>query len=169
MTTKKNSKKSQRVKKAKIISSKKRKKREVVVALPKKKERKEKEYIYTIGRRKTSVAQIRFYKKGKGMILINDKDLEKYFPYFEFQSLVKAPLALVGVDNFDLTIKVNGGGTRGQAEAIRHGIARALALYNPNFKKPLRTAGFLTRDPRKKERKKYGLKGARRAPQWQKR
>lgn len=104
------------------------------------------------------------------MITINGKDYKQYFPIFEYQEIVSAPLKSVGQsDKLDIEVRVRGGGKRGQSEAVRHGISRALVNLNPNFKKNLRRAGFLTRDARVKERKKYGLKRARRAPQWQKR
>ena len=101
---------------------------------------------------------------------MNGKPYTQYFPYFEFQEIVSATLEQVGQrDKLDVTVKVAGGGTRGQAEAVRHGIALALTDLNENFKRALRKVGYMTRDPRMKERKKPGLKGARRAPQWQKR
>ena len=127
-------------------------------------------YIYTVGRRKAAVAQIRLYKKGEGKIIINKHDYKKYFPFFEFQKIVTAPLVLVGEDNqHDITVVVRGGGIRGQAEAIRLGISRALIELNKDCRPVLKANGFLTRDPRVKERKKPGLKRARRAPQWSKR
>lgn len=126
-------------------------------------------YIYSIGRRKEARAQVRLYK-GSGKILINDKELKQYFPIFNFQQKVILPLELVGERNkCDITVKVNGGGKRGQAEAIRHGIARALKLKNKDYRVILKKEGLLKRDPRMKERKKYGLKRARRAPQFSKR
>jgi small subunit ribosomal protein S9 len=128
-----------------------------------------KEFIQATGRRKTAVAQIRFFPNGSGKILINQKKVEDYFPYFVWQKNVYDPLELTNFKNGDFIIKVTGGGINAQAEAIRLGISRALVKYNPDFKKILKSAGFLTRDPREKERKKPGLKRARRAPQWQKR
>lgn len=146
------------------------KKEKVVEKVSEKLPEKKKSYLYAIGRRKCGIAQVRVYKNGKGVITINGKDYTQYFPTFEFQEIVLAPLRSVGQsDKLDVEAKVRGGGKRGQAEAIRLGIARALTNLNPNFKKNLRRAGFLTRDARVKERKKYGLKRARRAPQWQKR
>ena len=135
-----------------------------------KNEKPKKEYIYAVGRRKTSSAQVRLYKKGKGEIIVNDKDVKEYFVNDTWVDIVSAPLRVVGqADKLKVWAKVVGGGRVGQAEAIRHGIARALLEINPNFKKPLRKHGYLTRDPRMKERKKPGLKRARRAPQWSKR
>ena len=132
--------------------------------------KKKSEYLYAVGRRKTSIAQVRVYKKGEGKILVNNKDLEKYCPVVDDQEVIKTPLKLIGqMDKLNVTVKVLGGGHFSQLEAIRHGISRALIQLNPNFRKPLKRAGFLTRDARAKERKKPGLKRARRAPQWQKR
>lgn len=127
-------------------------------------------YIRTVGRRKTAVARVRLFKNGKGQITINEKDWKVYFPTAYQQHTVFNPLKLTGqTDNIDFTIKVIGGGIKSQAEAVRHGIARALLKFNEDFKASLKRAGFLTRDSRKKERKKPGLKRARRAPQWKKR
>ncbi len=129
-----------------------------------------KEYIYAVGRRKTSSAQVKLYKKGSGEVTINQKDIKDYFPTEKLQEIVYSPLKVIGqVDKLKIWAKVVGGGKTGQAEAIRHGVSRALLEINPNFKKPLRKHGYLTRDPRVKERKKPGLKRARRAPQWSKR
>ena len=126
-------------------------------------------YIYTVGRRKESRAQVRLYK-GKGKVEINGKELKEYFPTLEMQQNVLFPLELVNEKNkCDLTVVVKGGGKNGQVEAIRHGIARALKLKNEDYRISLKKENLLKRDPRMKERKKYGLKGARRAPQWQKR
>jgi small subunit ribosomal protein S9 len=128
------------------------------------------EYLYAIGRRKTSIAQVRVYKKGKGDFVINGKDIKKFFGTLELQEKALAALRTVGqADKLDVTVKTLGGGTTGQAEAIRQGVSRALIQLNPNFRKPLKKAGYLTRDARRKERKKPGLKRARKAPQWQKR
>lgn len=132
---------------------------------------KKRDYLFAVGKRKSSIAQVRLYhKKTEGKILINNKDFKEYFPYFEFQKIVTRPLDLLGLKGkYNFSIKVKGGGTRGQAESIRHGIARVLLKLDENFKKTLRGAGLLTRDSRKKERKKPGLKRARRGPQWSKR
>ncbi|HCC23705.1 TPA: 30S ribosomal protein S9 [Candidatus Falkowbacteria bacterium] len=128
------------------------------------------EYLYSVGKRKTSVAQVRVFKKGEGEIVINEKKLHEYFPTKERQETVKAPLTLIGQgDKLNVSVKVLGGGTVSQSEAIRHGVSLALVQLNPNFRKPLKKAGYITRDARKKERKKPGLKRARRAPQWKKR
>lgn len=127
-------------------------------------------YVYATGRRKTAVAKVRLYQNGKGKITINDQDYKKYFPTDELQFIVRQPIILVGqTTNFDITIKTRGGGIKGQAEAVRHGVARALEKNEEGLRINLKKAGFLRRDPRMKERKKPGLKGARRAPQWQKR
>jgi small subunit ribosomal protein S9 len=126
-------------------------------------------YVEGIGRRKTAVARVRLLG-GSGNILINGKNIKEYFSLNSLLGTALAPLNnLKLIDKFDATIKVGGGGIRAQAEAIRHGLARALVLQNPALKKRLRGLGYLTRDPRMVERKKYGLKKARRAPQWQKR
>lgn len=126
-------------------------------------------HIRTVGRRKEASAQVSI-KSGKGEIQINGKPYQQFFPYFEYQQQVAEPLKVAGrVDNSFVMVVVRGGGIRGQAEAVRLGIARALVKENPDLRPSLRAAGLLTRDPRVKERKKYGLKRARRAPQWQKR
>jgi len=131
---------------------------------------KDKQYLYGVGGRKTAVAQVRLYKNGSGVVHVNSRSLEVYFPYPEAQEAVRSPLVRVGQgDKLDVSARVRGGGLRAQAEAVRHGLSRALVKLNPNFKKNLRRVGFLTRDARKKERKKPGLKRARRAPQWAKR
>lgn len=131
---------------------------------------KRRSYLYAVGRRKEAIATIRLYKNGKGNVTVNGKLYSEYFPIDELEQIVSAPLKSVGqADKVDVEAKVLGGGPHGQAEAVRLGISRALVQLNINFKKNLRKAGFLTRDPRVKERKKYGLKRARRAPQWQKR
>lgn len=127
-------------------------------------------YFKGIGRRKTATAQIRLFPRGGKTILVNEKPLEKYFPLFELQQIVLAPLNKMScLDRFRVLVKVRGGGINSQAEAVRHGIAKALVLFDPDFRKKLKKAGFLTRDPRMRERKKFGLKRARRAPQWAKR
>jgi len=127
-------------------------------------------YFYGVGKRKTSVATVRLYPKGKGNILINEKSPVDYFPTAEVKAIALAPLQEVeGAEKFDLSIRVKGGGFEGQAEAVRHGIAKALVDMNHDLKPVLKAQGFLTRDARIKERKKPGLKKARRAPQWSKR
>ncbi|MBQ1183230.1 MAG: 30S ribosomal protein S9 [Clostridia bacterium] len=128
-----------------------------------------KPYFYGTGRRKSSVARVRVYN-GTGKITINDRDIEEYFGLETLKLIVRQPLALTDtMDKFDIVCRVAGGGVTGQAGAIRHGLARALLQFNEELRPELKKAGFLTRDPRMKERKKYGLKGARRAPQFSKR
>lgn len=128
-----------------------------------------KSFYYGTGRRKHSVARVRVYP-GSGTITINDRDIEDYFGLDTLKVITKQPLALTGtVDKFDLICTVSGGGVTGQAGAIRHGLSRALLQYSEELRPVLKKAGFLTRDPRMKERKKYGLKAARRAPQFSKR
>ena len=127
-------------------------------------------YYEAVGRRKTSIARVRLFSKGEKLFLVNAKPIEKYFPTFELQEIAKAPLEKMKcLDKFRISAKVKGGGLHAQAEAIRHGIAQALILFNPDFRKRLKKAGYLTRDARMRERKKFGLKRARKAPQWQKR
>ncbi len=126
-------------------------------------------YFYGTGRRKSSVARVRVYN-GTGKITINDRDIDDYFGLETLKLIVRQPLSLTGtMDKFDIVCRVAGGGVTGQAGAIRHGIARALLQYDAELRSALKKAGLLTRDPRMKERKKYGLKGARRAPQFSKR
>ena len=126
-------------------------------------------YFYGTGRRKSSVARVRLYQ-GTGKITINDRDIDDYFGLETLKLIVRQPLALTETDQkFDIVCRVAGGGVTGQAGAIRHGIARALCQADADFRPVLKKAGFLTRDPRMKERKKYGLKAARRAPQFSKR
>ena len=128
-----------------------------------------KEYFYGTGRRKSSVARVRVYN-GTGKITINDRDIDDYFGLETLKLIVRQPLALTGNEaKFDIVCRVAGGGVTGQAGAIRHGLSRALLQYDEALRSALKKAGFLTRDPRMKERKKYGLKGARRAPQFSKR
>ena len=128
-----------------------------------------KPYFYGTGRRKSSLARVRVYN-GTGKITINDRDIEDYFGLETLKLIVRQPLTLTGnLDKFDIVCRVSGGGVTGQAGAIRHGLSRALLQYNEELRPELKKAGFLTRDPRMKERKKYGLKGARRAPQFSKR
>lgn len=122
------------------------------------------------GRRKKSIARVRITPNGTGKIVINERELNDYFGLGTLQQIVKQPLVLTGLDGkMDVTVNVCGGGLTGQAGAIRHGIARALVVYNEQYKAELKKAGFLTRDSRAKERKKYGLKKARKSPQYSKR
>ena len=126
-------------------------------------------YFYGTGRRKKSVARVRVYA-GTGKVTINDRDIDDYFGLETLKLIVRQPLELTGTtEKLDIVCRVNGGGVTGQAGAIRHGLSRALLQYDESLRSVLKKAGFLTRDPRMKERKKYGLKGARRAPQFSKR
>ena len=126
------------------------------------------QYIGT-GRRKSSVARVRLVP-GDGTITINNRSVEDYIPYASLREVIKQPLAATEtLGSYDIFVNVNGGGFTGQAGAIRHGIARALLQVDPDFRPALKSAGLLTRDARMKERKKYGLKAARRAPQFSKR
>ena len=128
-----------------------------------------KPYLYGTGRRKESVARVRVYA-GTGKITINDRDIDDYFGLETLKLIVRQPLAITDTtEKFDIVCRVSGGGVTGQAGAIRHGIARALLQVEDSYRAPLKAAGLLTRDPRMKERKKYGLKAARRAPQFSKR
>jgi small subunit ribosomal protein S9 len=124
--------------------------------------------INAVGRRKEAVARVRLVP-GKGDIIINKRELDNYFGLETLKMSVRQPLVLVNATGFDVLVNVVGGGLTGQAGAIRHGISRALIKANPELRGVLKKAGFLTRDPRMKERKKYGLKSARRAPQFSKR
>lgn len=129
------------------------------------------DYIPAVGRRKTAIARVRILNQNvKGIeITINGKDYKEYLPYFEWQEEVVQPLKAAGRENIAISVRVLGGGQRGQAESIRHGIARALLKTDETLRPVLKADGLLTRDSRKKERKKPGLKKARRAPQWSKR
>lgn len=127
-------------------------------------------YYWGTGRRKEAVARVRI-SEGSGKFIINDeKELQDYFPLERWQTQILSPFRLTGTEGrFDCYVNVTGGGVNGQAEAVRLGIARALVEYNPDFRPTLKEYGLLTRDPRMKERKKYGLKRARKAPQFSKR
>ena len=127
-------------------------------------------FFYGTGRRKSSVARVRLYQ-GTGKVTINGRDIDDYFGLETLKLIVRQPLNLTELtEKFDIECRVAGGGVTGQAGAIRHGVARALLQYDSeNLRSALKKAGFLTRDPRMKERKKYGLKAARRAPQFSKR
>ena len=129
-----------------------------------------KPYMYGTGRRKSSVARVHLFPAGTGAITINGRDIDDYFGLETLKLIVRQPLvATSNTEKFDVEVTVTGGGVTGQAGAIRHGIARALLLVDESYRAILKQAGFLTRDPRMKERKKYGLKAARRAPQFSKR
>jgi len=125
-------------------------------------------YIETVGRRKTSVARVRITPASKSSVSVNDKDFETYFPTITLRNTVLSVFKDTE-DKFIVTAKLNGGGISSQAEALRHGIARALITHEPNLRTKLKVKGFLKRDPRAKERRKFGLKKARKAPQWSKR
>ena len=124
--------------------------------------------INAVGRRKSAVARVRLVP-GEGKIIINKRDIDEYFGLETLKMTVRQPLNLTNTGNYDVFVNVNGGGLSGQAGAIRHGISRALCKADPELRGTLKKAGLMTRDPRMKERKKYGLKAARRAPQFSKR
>ena len=129
-----------------------------------------KPYMYGTGRRKSSVARVHLIPNGTGAITINGRDIDDYFGLDTLKLIVRQPLVAADlVGKVDLVVTVTGGGVSGQAGAIRHGLSRALLALNPEYRSTLKAEGFLTRDPRMKERKKYGLKAARRAPQFSKR
>lgn len=126
-------------------------------------------YFEAVGRRKTAIARVRVYTRS-GVFTVNEKPYGAYFPTLEQQKIVEDALKKMKLwERFRISVAVSGGGVHAQAEAVRHGLARALVKFNADFRKRLKRAGFLKRDPRMKERKKFGLKKARRAPQWQKR
>lgn len=127
------------------------------------------EYIKAVGRRKTAVAQVRLYKNGKGAIIVNQKKASHYFPGDSYSAISQFLKTINVARNYDFSVLVKGGGKSAQAEAIRHGLARVLLLTDEELRAVLKTNGFLTRDRRQKERKKPGLKGARKRPQWSKR
>lgn len=160
--------------KAKKKVSKKPKKAKLSKKVPKEKVKKPKviqeRYFEAVGRRKTATARVRLFTKGEKTFLVNEKPLEEYFPTMELQQVARVSLKkMKSLDRFGVKVRAKGGGLHAQAEAVRHGIARALVLFNPDYRKRLKRAGLLTRDSRMRERKKFGLKRARRAPQWQKR
>lgn len=136
---------------------------------------KPKKYYEAVGRRKTAIARVRLFtikpfEEDEGKITVNDKSYKQYFSLAELQQTAEASLRkLKSLNRFEIVARVSGGGIHAQAEALRHGIARTLVKFNADFRKKLKRAGYLKRDPRMKERKKYGLKAARRAPQWAKR
>jgi len=127
-------------------------------------------YLEAVGRRKTSIARVRLFASKTTAMSINEKPLAKYFPTKELQDIAIESLKELKLsEHFDISVKVKGGGSHSQAEAIRHGLARTLVAYDVDSRKILKPAGFLKRDPRAKERRKFGLKKARKAPQWSKR
>ncbi|MSR78594.1 MAG: 30S ribosomal protein S9 [Candidatus Taylorbacteria bacterium] len=127
-------------------------------------------YIETVGRRKTAIARVRITPSAKSSFLVNEKDVDSYFTTDELRRIAVEALTLTKLaQKFKITAKITGGGINGQAEALRHGIARALIIHELELRKKLKSAGFLKRDPRAKERRKFGLKKARKAPQWSKR
>ena len=129
-----------------------------------------KPYLYGTGRRKSSVARVHVYPNGTGSITINGRSIDEYFGLATLKMIVRQPLVATATEGkVDIVATVKGGGVSGQAGALRHGVARALLLADGDYRAILKKAGFLTRDPRMKERKKYGLKAARRAPQFSKR
>ncbi len=127
-------------------------------------------YIETIGRRKTAIARVRITPAAKSSVVVNDKDVDAYFTTDELRRIaVEAITSVKLAQKFKVTAKITGGGINGQAEALRHGLSRALIIHDLELRKKLKAAGFLKRDPRAKERRKFGLKKARKAPQWSKR
>lgn len=127
-------------------------------------------YIEAVGRRKTSTARVRITEGSKESVVVNDKDVSTYFPTLELQKIVSEAIEKSKVaGKFAITVKVVGGGIHSQAEALRHGLSRALVTFDEETRKRLKKLGFLKRDPRMKERRKFGLKKARKAPQWSKR
>lgn len=127
-------------------------------------------YIQAIGRRKTAVAQVRLYPGGSGKMTVNNKPYEEFFTTPTLRAAVLRPLKEAGkLTSFDITVKASGGGPTGQSDAVKLGIARALVIFDEELKPSLKAHNLLTRDPRKKERKKFGKHGARRSPQWRKR
>ena len=161
--------------KKKQTKNKKLKEVKSVEPVAEKTEEKIKKYYEAIGRRKTAIARVRLFtmrpfEGDEGKIIINGRPYKQYFGLMELQQTVESALRrLKSLNRFAAEVKVKGGGIRAQAEAIRHGMARALIVFNIDFRKKLKRAGYLKRDPRAKERRKYGLKKARRAPQWAKR
>ena len=126
-------------------------------------------YYYGTGKRKTSIARVRLYS-GKGGFVVNDKSLDAFFPWDGWRTVILAPLKVTNTAKlFNIVVKISGGGVNSQAEATRHGISRALVVFDEKLKPKLKERGFLTRDAREKESKKYGLKGARKAKQYTKR
>ena len=143
---------------------------EVLISIEKELASKPDKYYEATGRRKTAVARVRLFTRGEKQFLVNNKPYQEYFTMVQDQQTVTASMRkMKALDKFKVTVIVSGGGRSAQAEAVRHGTARVLVDFNNNFKKRLRKVGYLTRDPRMRERKKFGLKRARKAPQWAKR
>ncbi len=132
-------------------------------------ETKTEKYVEAVGRRKTSIARVRLTPATKNSIIINEKELHQYFPVEEMQEIAREPFLENISEKFKVTAKIVGGGIHSQSEALRHGIARALVKHSGELRKPLKKEGMLKRDPRAKERRKFGLKKARKAPKWSKR
>lgn len=126
-------------------------------------------YIEAVGRRKQAIARVRLTPESKTRFVVNDRDLATYFPIVELQQTIESPLKITPTETFSVSARIVGGGVVSQAEAFRHGIARALLKHDPTLRGKLKAEGFLTRDARVKERKKFGLKKARKAAQWSKR
>jgi len=176
-TTTKKTKEKEKDTKKKVVKKKITKKRAVKkekvkkeIKRPAKRAKKGPKYWEGIGRRKTAIARVRIFTQGDKEFLVNEKKVINYFPISYLIKIAASPLETLNLkEKFKVSAKTTGGGSTSQAEAVRHGLARALIKFNPNFRKKLKKAGFLTRDPRMKERKKFGLKRARRAPQWRKR
>jgi small subunit ribosomal protein S9 len=126
-------------------------------------------YFYAVGRRKSAVAKVKLFSAAKNELTVNGRDFQEYFPLESQRDLAKSPLQLAGENHFEVKIKAFGGGISAQSQAVRLGISRALIVFDESFKKSLKDKGYLTRDSREVERKKPGLKKARRAPQWAKR
>lgn len=140
------------------------------MSVPKEKtEKKIERYVEAVGRRKTSVARVRITPASKTTWKINDRDLASYFPTEEMRKIVEEAIGKTKAGHFEISVHVKGGGIHSQAEAVRHGLSRALVNTDATFRTKVKTAGFLKRDPRAKERRKFGLKKARKAPQWSKR
>jgi len=137
--------------------------------MPTIKEKTTERYTEAVGRRKTASARVRITPSSKNTFKINDRDLASYFPTEELRKIVEEAVGKLKAGTFDITVHVKGGGIHSQAEAVRHGIARALVKYDETSRTKMKTAGLLKRDPRAKERRKFGLKKARKAPQWSKR
>jgi len=152
-----------------VIAKKTTRKRVAKKKVEKPVEKKER-YFESVGRRKTATARVRIFPGNEKGITVNEKPLEQYFPTLEMRQKVISPLEKMGlIDKFKVLVRVKGGGLNAQSEAVRYAIARALSVFNPEFRPILKSAGFISRDSRMRERKKFGLKRARRAPQWSKR